>query len=80
MDDFDMKPMMGIMMMLVMVSLIASMGIGTAQASPEPPPEPPPPQVYECPLEPGLFFDTYDELYQHFIISHPTEPIDIVWG
>ncbi len=75
-DDF-MKPMLGIMMALVMVSVLSSV-VGAAPAPA--PVDPPPTQVFECPLEPGLFFNTYEELYQHFIINHPTEPIDIVWG
>jgi len=40
---------------------------------------PPAPALnYVCPID-GLEFATYDELYQHFITAHPTEPIDITW-
>ena len=70
-DDF-MGPMVGIMMALVMVSLIS----GIAVAAPDPTPT----QEFECPLEPGVFFNTYDELYQHFITAHPSDPIDIIWS
>ncbi len=76
-DDF-MKPMMGIMMAVLMIGVLSSV-VGAAPA-PTPVDSPPAAQVFECPLEPGLFFDTYEELYQHFITDHPTEPIDIVWG
>jgi len=33
---------------------------------------------YQCPIC-GERFATYDELYQHFITEHPSEPIDIIW-
>lgn len=33
---------------------------------------------YSCPICGATFF-TYDELYSHFTIGHPTEPIDIIW-
>ncbi|GAI20928.1 unnamed protein product [marine sediment metagenome] len=34
--------------------------------------------AYTCPIC-GVGFVTYDELYQHFTIEHPAEPIDIIW-
>lgn len=45
--------------------------VGVAQAMT------PTPQ-YPCPIC-GAGFFTYDELYQHFITEHPSEPIDIIW-
>jgi len=33
---------------------------------------------YQCPIC-GARFATYDELYQHFVTEHPSEPIDIIW-
>jgi len=33
---------------------------------------------YVCPIC-GAKFMTYDQLYQHFISAHPSEPIDIIW-
>ncbi len=37
-----------------------------------------PQKPYCCPICPDCFM-TYDELYQHFITEHPTEPIDLIW-
>lgn len=33
---------------------------------------------FVCPICSELFF-TYDELYQHFTVEHPSSPIDIIW-
>ncbi len=33
---------------------------------------------YTCPIC-GAKFMTYDELYSHFIQSHPSEPIEVIW-
>lgn len=33
---------------------------------------------YACPIC-GARFATYDELYSHFTIEHPAEPITIIW-
>ncbi|GAI88522.1 unnamed protein product [marine sediment metagenome] len=38
---------------------------------------PPTPQ-YACPIC-GQEFMTYEELYNHFTVEHPAEPIDIIW-
>ena len=33
---------------------------------------------YVCPVC-GERFATYDELYAHFNLEHPAEPIEIIW-
>ena len=33
---------------------------------------------YPCPIC-GARFATYDELYGHFTVEHPAEPIEIIW-
>ena len=38
----------------------------------------PAPPEYCCPIC-GEYFYTYDELYQHFVESHPAEDIEIIW-
>lgn len=64
--DID-KAITGGVMGLVAVLMI----VGVAQAmSPQP--------QYTCPIC-AAPFATYDELYQHFLESHPSEPIDIIW-
>lgn len=58
---------MGIMFGLVLLVAVA----GMAQAM-QPTPE------YTCPIC-GTQFYTYDELYSHFVESHPSTPISIIW-
>lgn len=61
------KALIGGMLGLVAVVMIA----GVAQAmTPQP--------QYACPIC-GARFMTYDELYSHFVESHPAEPIEIWW-
>jgi len=53
------------MMGMVMVAAILQMVMPTAS--------------YCCPICSVCFY-TYGELYDHFVIGHPSEPIDIIWS
>jgi len=64
------KAIMAVMgMMLGLGVLIAVASMVQAQV---PTPE------YTCPIC-GTQFFTYDELYSHFVESHPAEDITIIW-
>jgi len=65
MEDKTTKTMMAMMMAVVLGAVAMSV---VTPLGPQ----------YECPVC-GVKFYTYDELYQHFIGSHPTEPIEIIW-
>ena len=68
MPDNMEKMMTGMIIAIMGVAILSSVIQGT---------QPAPPQ-FECPLGDGAFY-TYDELYEHFTTTHPTQPIDIVW-
>jgi len=68
MDIEHMEPIvMGAM--AVMIGLAAVAGVAQAYT---------PKLEYVCPID-GQRFATYEELYEHFIAEHPTEPIEIRW-
>ncbi len=69
------KSIMGMIMAVVMISVMSQVVQGSVPAPPAPPAAP----QYCCPIEPDVCFYTYDELYQHFITAHPSDPIDIIW-
>ena len=61
------KALMGGITAIIMVMVMAQV---VQAATPQP--------QYQCPIC-GAKFMTYDQLYQHFISAHPSEPIDIIW-
>ena len=71
--EFNMKPMIGVMMIAVMASILIPT-IGQAA---------PPTPTYCCPIHERLgepiCFSTYAELETHFTAEHPSIPIDIGW-
>ena len=71
------KTIMMLVMMVVMISVVSGVALGATP--PTTPPPSPPVAEYCCPIEPDVCFFTYDELYQHFITVHPSDPIDIIW-
>ena len=67
-EDKTDKMMTAMVMAIVGVSVLSMVVTGMAPAPP----------TFECPLGDGVFY-TYDELYEHFTTTHPTQPIDIIW-
>jgi len=68
MDIEKMQPVfMGVM--AVAIGLTAVAGIVHASA---------PRLEYTCPIC-GAKFATYDDLYGHFTVEHPSNPIEIIW-
>lgn len=65
--DKSLSAILGLVFVLAMFGAVA----GMAQAAT-------PPVQYTCPIC-GQKFMTYDELYQHFITTHPSIPIEIIW-
>ena len=65
--DKSLSVVMGLVFAMVMIGVVAQMA---QAATPQP--------QYTCPIC-GDKFMTYDELYSHFTISHPAEPITIIW-
>ena len=61
------KAMMGIMMAVIVIAVMSQAVQAFQPAGPQ----------YQCPIC-GEFFYTYEELYQHFTIEHPSQPIDII--
>lgn len=66
-ENKSLSVVMGMVFAFVMIGVVAQMA---QAATPQP--------QYTCPIC-GEKFMTYDELYQHFTTSHPTEPITIIW-
>ena len=67
----DKTDIAGSMLKALLPVMIMLMGIPLIQSIiPQP--------QYVCPIC-GEKFMTYNELYQHFITAHPSEPITITW-
>ncbi len=64
------KALTAVMMAMFGLVMVVAV-VGMAQAM-QPTPE------YICPICGAQFF-TYDELYSHFVESHPAEDITIIW-
>ncbi len=71
----DTGSIMGMMMAVFGIAIMASVISGVVPVAATPPEV----TQYACPLEPTLLFDTYDEMYAHFVTAHPTTDIDIFW-
>lgn len=67
--DTMMRSIMAMTVAILVFSIMAQMVQGMV-----------PSKDYCCPI-PGCdeCFYTYDELYQHFVNAHPSEPISIIW-
>lgn len=94
--SLDIKPLIGVMMMVIMSSIMISMigsgfgsesgGTGEDETTPTPPndeeeqvEQDPETGQYACTLCSGEF-DTYDDLYSHFIYVHPINYVTVEWS